>query len=203
MQGGADSLPGWQPIGQGSTIFVPHSDRPGFAICTVGAVLDADTALTARHCAATPEAMVYLSTGSAAEPVAQFLAPVTGSPYDIAYLRIRPGVTVGRLSRISDRGLSRGAAVAKYGSATGRTTGVVVTGVPERFALVGAVGGRGAEGLGVRTSLCANRGDSGSPVYLQGTHTVAGIVIATADPGGAEATCTTFVSPLSSSMTRP
>jgi len=162
---------------EGTTIYMPHPTRPGHVICTVGAILSTTSALTAGHCG-TPGTRVYLSTDDTAQPVAVF-STVGDDTHDLATLTILPGTPVGRISTLSPRLPAAGEPIAKVGAATARTTGLIRSADIEQFPLLDHDGTlRQAHGDGIRAAICADQGDSGAPVYEQGTHRIVAILIA-------------------------
>lgn len=177
---GEAPAPGAGRVQEGAAISVPYrltnGDEGGRVVCTLGPILDEATAVTAGHCGSKGD-MVYLASPSDSAPIGEF---VWAGPEadDVAVLRFYAGTAVTAISTVSDDALPAGIPVAKHGAATGRTAGPVISADRRQFSLTDHAGQTTGTGLGIAIAMCSSGGDSGAPVYREGTQSVVGIVLA-------------------------
>jgi hypothetical protein len=163
-------------VQEGARIYI--TTHRGMLACTIGAVLDARTAVTAAHCGAVGDAVSM--TGEQGSPVVGRIHSWLDRS-DVALVELTEGTPVSAPTRLIDPSapLPAGLQVAAHGATSGRQTGYLVTGKP--VASVGSDGSAG-ESVVVESTICTQGGDSGGPVYQAGTDTLIGIVVALRDP---------------------
>ncbi|WP_336794121.1 trypsin-like serine protease [Gordonia malaquae] len=158
-------------------------------MCTIGAIVDDRHALTAAHCGQITD-QVRMS----GEPGAPAIGAISvrQTRQDLATITIYESVPIDRPSRIaSTDSLPAGLAVAGHGSTSGRRTGYIPTGrVINRES-----DDRASISELVESTICANGGDSGGPVYQAGTDLIVGTIIAQRRPVRGE--CRSLLSPSS------
>lgn len=191
-------IPGPDTLAAGSPLHVDVSNFAGVPVplsiphantCTLAAVIDDSTALTAGHCGQAGDTVYLAADGEAGEDgttsydvtkdrrIGEVRASQMGNDIDAAVVTLDPDLSdrgidlsVSRTRPLSD--LDRGDTVHKVGATTGVTTGQLESSLRSNaintwsFAtLPGNYLGNAVEVNGYDVSLCARPGDSGGPLF--------------------------------------